>query len=189
MRDPLNRANGPAIIRLYDACFKRGVIDACEANDDYAVREFISKHKFKWTFGTIKEPDGVDWRSFRFILYRIARETGLMGLSENYIAMIRKTNYLWCLLPYCMWFYLMGAQEWLAYPSVPQIEIFKSHKRVHWDPNCPVKKFTRMDYISYMHEASFEYRKFDDENKPVTDTLMDSYCNAVFDITKSYVSK
>lgn len=189
MKDPLNRTNGPAIIRLFDVCFKRGVIDACEIADDYAVRDFISTHKFKWTFGTINEPDGVDWRAYRFILYRWSRESGMTGLAENYIIMIRKTNYLWCLLPFCMWFYLMGAQEWLAYPASHKIEIFKMHKKVHWDPNCPVRAFTRMDYISYMHEAAFAYRKLDEDLKPVTDTLMESYCQAIYDVSRSYGSK
>lgn len=186
MKDPLNRTSGPAIIRLFDVCFKQGVIDACGAGDDYAVRDFVSRHKFKWTFGTISEPEGVDWRSFRFILYRWCREHGITTLAENYIIMIRKQNYLWCLLPYCMWFYLMGAEEWLAYPAASQIEIFKMNNRVHWDPNTPVKKFTRMDYISYMHEAAFAYKKFESEHKPVTDGLMESYCQAIFDLTKNY---
>ena len=185
MKDPLNRTNGVAIVRLFDVCFKQGVVDSSEIEDDYAVRDFISKHKFKFTFGTIQEPDGVDWRSFRFIVYRWARENGLTNLAENYIIMIRKTNYLWCLLPYCMWFYLMGAKEWLAYPVQPKLSIFKMHRRIHWDPNSPVKKFTRMDYVSYMHEACFFYKKLDEENMLASVTAMESYCQAIFDLTSS----
>lgn len=188
-RDPLNRANGPAILRLFDACFKRGVIDACEAEDDYAVRDFISRHKSNWTFGTIQEPAEMDWRTYRFILYRWSREMGCTSFAENYLLMVRKTNYLWCLLPYCMYFYLMGAEEWIAYPAQPKIGIFKMNKRVHWDPNCPVKKFTRTDYISYMHEASFAYRKLDEEKRIVSCSLMEAYCQAVFDVTRKYVTK
>ena len=83
----------------------------------------------------------------------------------------------------------MGVEEWLSYPSATQIEIFKMNKRIHWDPNQPVKRFTRMDYISYMHEACFAYKKLDEENKPVTDTAMDSFCQAVYDLTREYVSR
>ena len=67
--------------------------------------------------------------------------------------------------------------------------LFKMHKKVHWDPNCPVRAFTRMDYISYMHEAAFAYRKLDEDLKPVTDTLMESYCQAIYDTSRSYGSK
>lgn len=188
MNDPLNRTNAPAIIRLFDVCFKQGVIDAYETGDNFAVQEFISAHFGKWTFGSIGESEDYDWRSFRFVLYRWARENGLTNLAENYIIMIRKPNYLWCLLPYCMWFYLMGAREWLDYPSPSQIEVFKMTSRIHWSPSCKVKRMTRMDFISYMHEACFEYRKFDDELKLVGDNTMDSFCQAVYDLTRAYVT-
>lgn len=189
MKDPLNRANAPAIIRLFDACFRQGVLDSYAAEDDFVVREFLMAHKGKWTFGTVAEPEGHDWRSYRFILYRWARENGLTNLAENYIIMIRKMNYLWCLLPYCLWFYIMGVQEWISYPNTQGIEVFKMHKRTHWDPNQKVKSFTRMDYISYMHEAAFEYKKLADDEKPVGDVTMDSFCQAIYDLTRDYVTR
>lgn len=188
MNDPLNRTNAPHIIRLFDACFKQGVIDSCNAADDYSVREFLENHYCKWTFGRVDEPDDYDWRSFRFVLYRWARDYNLTSLAENYIIMIRKPNYLWCLLPYCMWFYMMGIREWLDYPNPQNIGVFKMELRVHWNPHIRTKKMTRMDFISYMHEASFMYKKFDDENKLVCDSTMDSFCQAVYDLTRDYVT-
>lgn len=188
-KDILNRTSAPAIIRMFDVCFKHGVLDAYNMSDDYSVREFVFKHKNKWTFGVIGEHQDFDWRSFRFVLYRWARENGLTTLAENYIIMIRRMDYHWSLLPYCMWFYLMGAQEWLSYPNMSQIELFKLHTRIHWDPSSPVKKFTRMDYISYLHEACHAYKDPDNENKGASDMAMDSFCEALYDLTREYVKR
>ena len=168
-------------------CFKRGVMDACNASDDYLVREFVLSHKHDFKLGTISEPDGHDWRSFRFVLYRWAREAGMSGLAENYIVMIRKPNYMLCFIPYCLWFYIMGAEEWLSYPSAQKIEIFKIHPRIHWDPNSPVKHITRMDLISYMHEAAFAYRKTDESARVIGPGAMDEFIKALYDLTKEYV--
>ena len=186
MRDPLNRRNAPGIIRLFDTCFRQGVFDACDAGDDCMVRDFVSRHRSSWTFGTILGADEEDWRSFRFIVYRWARENGNTFIAENYLIMIRKTNYLWCILPFCMWFYLMGAEEWLAYPDPTRIQVFKANKRTHWNQNVKVKAMTRMDFISYMHDACFQYRSLEPEKKLVNDLAMDNYCSAVFDLTRPY---
>lgn len=184
--DPLNRKTAPAIIRFYDVCFKRGVIDACEAGDDYAVREFVLEHKPLFSFGTISEPAGHDWRSYRFVLYRWAREHGLTSLAENYIMCIRKQNYLWPFLAYCLWFYIMGAEEWLEFPSQSQVEVFKTNPRIHWDPHAINRQMTRMDFISYMHEAAFAYKAMDDENRLVSNSIIDGFCCAIFDLTTKY---
>lgn len=184
MKDPLSRSNGQSILRLFDVCFKRGVIDARNMCDDYAVSEFVSKHKYRFTFGVIGEPEDIEWRSYRFVLYGWARGNGCSSIAENYVIMIRRLNYLWCLLPYCMWFYLMGAQEWLSFPDSSRIELFKMENRIHWDPNNPVKKFKRMDYVSHLHEAALAYRRIDEEKRPVAAGVMDSFCQAVYDITR-----
>ena len=184
MKDPLNRENGQAILRLFDACFKQGVLDAYGAGDDFAVRDFVSRYNGKFTFATFDEPDGIDWRSYRFVLYKWARVNRCSRLAENYVLRIRSLNYLWCLLPYCMWFYMMGAKEWLSFPNSSAIAIFKMRGRVHWDPDDPMKVFKRMDYVSYMHEACAAYDKLDEEDKPVSGRVMASFVEAIYTITR-----
>jgi len=186
---PLNRKNAPSIIRLFDVCLKRGVLDAAGARDDYSVREFILEHKKLFKFGTISEPVGHDWRSYRFVLYRWARENSLTSLAENYIMEIRRQNYVWCLLPYCLWFYIMGAEEWLEYPNASSIEMFKVNGRIHWNPAVVTRQITKMDYISYMHEAAFAYKAMDAEDKLVSDSCIDGFCSAVYDLTRKYATR
>ena len=189
MTDPLNRANASYLSRFFDICFRRGVMDACAAEDDYLIREFVERHKGHCSFGVIGDELGCSWQEYRFFLYRWAREGGLTSLAENYILQIRKTNYLWCFLPYCMWFYLMGAREWLEYPAASALGVFKADKKVHWNPKAPNHRFRLPDYISYMHEAAYAYKRIPDEEKIVTTGLMDNFCVAVYDLTRKYVSR
>ena len=186
--DPLNRKNAPAIIRFYDVCFKQGVIDACKAEDDYAVREFLLEHKPLFKFGTVREPEGHDWRSYRFVLYKWARDNGMTSLAENYIMRVGKLNYIWSFLPCCLWFYIMGIEEWLEFPSASKLEAFKSNTRIHWDPGVVNRNITKMDYIYYMNEAAFAYKSMDVEEKLVSDSCMDGFCRAVHDLSQKYAT-
>ncbi len=189
MRDPLNRTSAPHVLRLFDACFKQGVLDACKLGDDITAREFISSHKDSFTFGLLGDELEYDWQMFRFVLYRWARMYKLKALAENYILFIRSKNYLWALLPYCMQFYLMGIEEWIAYPNPSRIGLFKANIKVHWDVNYPVRKFTLPDYLSYMHEICFAYQRLPDEEKQVSMSVMDGYCIALYNLTRKYVEE
>lgn len=187
MKSPLNRTSAPKVVTLFDVCFKNGVIDACKSGDDFECHDFITRHKDSFKFGVLGAGDGYDWQLFRFSVYRWARNAGLTTIAENYIMMIRKRNYLWCLLPYCLRFYIMGIEEWLAYKNPSRIEVFKKENKTHWDPASPVKRFTLPDYVSYLHEFAYEYRKIEPERQIVGPGTMDVFCQALYSLTRKYV--
>ncbi len=189
MKTPLNRENGHRIVTFFDTCFKQGVIDAYEFGDDYGVKEFIAQHKRDFVFGILGSSDDFDWQVFRFALYRWARASRLKALAEGYIYEIRKKDNLWCLLPFCLRFYIMGMEEWLRYPSPVGIEIFKKEMKVHWDPNEKVRKMSTFDFISYMHEFAYDYCKLPEEKQPVKPIVVDGYCRAIYDLTRKYAQK
>lgn len=189
MRDPLNRENAQRIVRFFDVCFKQGVLDAAAFGDTYQTQEFIDKHKASFTFGVLGDDRIFDWQMFRFTLYWWARNAGLTGLAENYLLFVRKKNYLWCLLPYCMQFYLLGIDEWLEYPSPGPLELFKSNKKIHWSPQSKVKKFSLADYVSYLHEFAYAYRSVPEDGQLVSPNTMDSFCLAMYDLTRQYVAR
>lgn len=185
-KDPLNRTTAPMIVRLFDLCFRHGVFHACAVEDDFQVREFIKKHEFAGTFGILGDELEYDWQMFRFMLYRWARENRMRRLSEEYLIMVRKKDYLWAVLPYCMWFYMLGMKEWLEYPSPQAIELFKTRTKRHWSPNAPSKLFTINDYVSYMHQAAYDFRRIPEEQQPLSHNLIDSFCQAIFDMCRKY---
>ena len=184
MTEALNKNSAASLLRFFDVCFKRGVEEAYRMEDDYAVRDFVFLHESPASFGSLMSSEEVDWRSFRFVLYRWARESNMTPLAENCILAAKRCNYLWCIFPFCMWFYLMGVKEWLGYPSPQPLEVFKMTPRVHWNPKVTPSKITRMDFISYMHEAAFAYRRLDGSAKGVSDRVMDGFCQAVYMLTR-----
>jgi len=184
----LNRTTAPQLIRFFDHCFKQGVLDACERGNDIDVKEFLEDKKESWDFGTILEPSDYDWHAFRYWVYWLARKRGMKSLAENYFFRIRVKNYIWCALPYCMRFYLMGIEEWLRYPNPVGIELFKATPRIHWDPNEEVKTITKPDIISYLHEFEFQFKKVPIEQKIISDAAMTGFVQALFDLTRQYVT-
>jgi hypothetical protein len=187
--NPLNRTSAPQIIRFFDLCFKQGVIDGCNFTDDYGAKEFVEKHKGAWDFGVLGEPDDFDWQMWRFTLYRWARYNHMTPFAENYIYKIVKKNYLWCLLPFCMRFYLMGIEEWIQYPNEAALERFKHESRIHWAPqtNSSLRKMTKSDIHSYMLQFAYEYRRAPEEVRVMNVLTMDGYCQAVHDLNQKYV--
>ena len=187
--NPLNRTSAPQIIRFFDICFKQGVIDACNFTDDYGAKEFVEKHKAAWDFGVLGEPDDFDWEMWRFTLYRWARHNHMTQFAANYIYKIIKKNYLWCLLPFCMRFYLRGIEEWIQYPNEADLERFKHEGRVHWAPqqNSSLRKMTKSDIHSYMLQFAYEYRRTPEEGRVMSLNTMDGYCQAIYTLNQKYV--
>lgn len=185
MKSLLNKSTGPQILRFFDVCFKRGVLDACALEDDDAAQEFVTERSADWRFGVLGEPDDFDWRLFRFRLYQWARESRMSGLAENYFFQLRAINPYWVLLPYCMRFYLMGAKEWLDYPNPLGVSVFKNTPRVHWAPQkAGMSKFRRPDYFAYMQEFAIAYRRLPSEMRVVGAQTMEDYCLALYSASK-----
>lgn len=185
----LNRKNAPSVIRLYDACFKQGVIDAYDLDDNLTAKEFLEQRLRDWHLCTLDKQEYSDWKSFVFTLYWWARRRHMTQFAENCIFKIRTKNYLWALLPYCLRFYLMGIQEWLDYPNPVNIEVFKTLPRVHWSPHAEVQKFVPGDYFSHMHDFAYEYRQLPEEQREIGAAALDEFCKGVYDLTRVYGRK
>ena len=184
----LTRSTAKTAIRFMYLCFQRGVLDAFEFGNDTDAREFYEQKFADWTFGTLVHPEFSDWRAFRSQLYWWAREYRMKTLAEVYLFRIRNKNYTWCILPYCMRFYLMGVKEWLDYPNPGGIELFKQTGKDHWNPNAPLKAMTRMDIISYLHTFEFDFRYAEDIDLGVSEASMSSFISAVYDLSRKYVT-
>ena len=186
---PLNRQSAPQVIRLLDYCFKKGVIDAYEANDDYAVKEWLDARKADGGYGLLSEPGTpFDWRRWRFTLFRWCRLCSLARAGEGYIDMIRNRHqFLFAVIPLSMRFYLLGIEEWLAYPNSLNMAIFKQTSRIHWKPMAShLRKMKTDDYISYVQEFIYERVSMALEDD-LTPAQYDSFCTALWKYTRKYI--
>lgn len=188
MNGLLTRSTAPRAIRFMYMCFQRGVLEAAEFGNEMDARDFYDRKSADWTFGTLAHSDELDWKAFRSQLYWWAREYRMTNLAESYLFRIRNKNYTWCILPYCMRFYLMGVKEWLDYPNPGRIAMFKQAGKGHWDPNAPIKTMTRTDIISYLHTFEYEFRRLEPGTVEVSEASMSSFIHALFDLSRRYVT-
>ena len=86
-----------------------------------------------------------------------------------------------------MRFYLLGIEEWLEYPNPTGIELFKKESKVHWKPvDQKLRKITKNDLISYMHEFCYEYRRVPEDKRKMSLTSFDGFSRAIHDLTSPY---
>lgn len=187
---PLNRTTAPQVVRLFDSCFKRGVIHACAMDDDYSVQEFLDRHKEAGTYGLVYDDENFDFRRWRFTIERWCREDrlGSVGdtyLNSMYVRQSRKT-FLFAVLPMTMRFYLMGIEEWLEYPNPLNLEIFKHTKKIHWKPVPKhLKNISTQDFLSYLQEFIYERQKMNLEDD-LTEFMYDGFSTAMYKFTRKY---
>lgn len=172
-------------------CFKQGVLDAYKMGDDYAVRDFVEKHKANWSYGVLGEPDDYDWKMWRFSLYRWCRRCRLAQFAENYLYEVKSFNYLYCPIVFSMRFYLMGIEEWLDYPNPVGIERFRQGTMSHWTPNTDhgANKITTREIIVEMQEIAYQYRRRPEDDWEVRGGVMVEFGTAMVDLTSKFAYK
>ena len=186
----LNRTTAPQVIRIFDYCFKQGVIDASEAGDDYQAKEWLEARLKDGKYGLLSDPDvEYDWHRWRFTLFRWCRFASLRSLGETYIDRIRRrNNFLFAVLPLSMRFYLMGIEEWLEYPNQLNLLIFKKSAKTHWKPVPPHLKIMHIDdFISYVQEFIYEKEKNAIEDD-IPISWYNSFCTALWKYTRKYIT-
>jgi len=187
----LNRTTAPQVVRLFDVCFKKGVLDCYELSDDYEARDFLLKHKSDGTYGLVYDDFNFDWRRWRFTLERWCREYRVGSIGDTYLASMHVTrylhSYLFAVIPMTMRFYLMGVEEWLEYPNPSNIELFKHTKRIHWKPvQAHLKSIRNSDFLSYLQEFIYEKQRMNLEGD-LTAKQYDSFSKAMYIYTQKYM--
>lgn len=163
MRSPITKRNGTDLLRLLDYCYKRGVVDAHEVGDNYAVQEWYDEMLHSGRYGLVGFPDEeFDWKRWRFIIHKWARENRFPRNCTDYISEIRRIHGMqYVILPMSMRFYLMGVCEWLEYPNELAISMFKSCDYSRWSNKVPdhMKKMRKDDFILLIQEFVYEFNQ------------------------------
>ena len=187
---PLNRTTAPQVIRLFDSCFKRGVLDAAAQDDDYGVKEWLERHKEMWDYGLVYDDDNFDFRRWRFTIERWCREDRLGSVGDTYLNSIHvrknNSNFLFAILPITMRFYLMGVEEWLEYPNPLSLELFRHTKKIHWKPVPKhLVNMTTSDFLSLLQEFVYERQRMKLEDD-LTERQYDGFSVAMYRYTRKY---
>jgi len=187
---PLNRTTAPQTVKLFDSCFKRGVLDAYAQDDDYGLRDWVERHKADGSYGLVYDDENFDYKRWRFVIERWCREDRLGSIIDTYLnaPCLRGygKNYLFAVLPMTMRFYIYGVEEWLEYPNPISIELFKHTKRVHWKPMSHHMKFmTTADFLGILQDFIYERQRLHLDGD-LNERQYDSFSRAMYRYTTKY---
>ena len=190
MKSSITQSSAREIIRLLDFCYKQGVVDACEVDDNLAVKEWFDDTYKRGKYGLVPFPDDeCDWKRWRFFLLRWCRENRLSKIGFEYIDGIRKpAGFEYLIIPMTMRFYLQGVKEWLEYPNEIGIVLFKSKWRQRWTNKVPdtMKNMRTDDFISLIQEFIYELKQYpmEEMQEPFPKSNFDNFEYAMWSMTR-----
>ena len=189
MRSPITRKSAPEIIRLLDLCYKQGVVDAAEMEDDLSVKDWLDETVESNRYGLVCVDDPkCDWKRWRFYLLRWCRDNRMSTLGFDYIDNIRKASGIgYIIIPVSFKFYLRGVRDWLQYPNEMNMALFKSKGRLRWgaEATSMSKILKNDDYIFIIQEYVYELRnKPTVEMRKITDRTIDGFEYAMWQTTR-----
>lgn len=159
----INRQTCKMMMKLFDVCFKKGVQDAFEADNEQWCQEFIEERREKLDFSLLDVRDSYDWKEWRIIIARWCRYTHNLKLCPEYLDRVYAENFYWSIFPIAMDFYILGVKEWLEYPNPHNLELFKFTHNEHWKP-MPRKNLQKMDTndkVGYVQEFAYDRERLD----------------------------
>lgn len=161
----INRQTAKMLLKLFETCFKQGVIDACEQDDDYWCREFIEARRTQGDFSLLDVRDSYDWKEWRMIIGRWCRYTHNLKLCVLYLDKVYTKNFYWSVFPIAMDFYMLGIEEYLEYPNPINLELFKTKSGQHWKPMKTkiMQHMDRDEKVGYVQQFAFERERMDPE--------------------------
>ena len=189
-KSPINRKTAPEIIRLLDFCYKKGVVDAFELEDDGLVRDWYDEIKGSGRYSLVGfEDEKFDWKRWRFFLMRWCRDNRLKSLGYDVVDNIRKVcGFVYVIIPMSMLFYMDGVRAWLDYPNEIGLALFKQSVRQKWEKGWPPTRTVKNDeYILQIQEHIYELR-----NHPMSgmenlaDKNLDNFEYAMWQMTRPY---
>lgn len=124
-----------AILQLLDDCYKWGVYDAAEAQNQSLCEEYINKYREPGVFGRIKDEYTVDWREWTLTLNHQARVRSYCGAMTKYFDMMGRfgTNYLSALIVAAQEIYIRGLTDYNRKPNRGKVPAFMDKPKVLWD--------------------------------------------------------
>lgn len=130
----LTRARAQMLLRLFMACYRRGVFEARQVNDEGLCREIIEQTSQTCVFGLVSakvKPDPIYWQ---LRINEIAEEARLYQQWDKYCRSMGRygANYLSVAMVLCQCFVNLGMKHYLESPKACDFTLFKEQGRVWW---------------------------------------------------------
>lgn len=124
-----------AILQLLDDCYKWGVTDAAEVQNQSLCEGYINKYREPGVFGRVTYEYTVDWREWTLTLSHQSRIRSYSGAMSRYFNLMGKfgANYLSALIVAAQEIYIQGLIDYNNRPSRARVPAFMDRPKVRWD--------------------------------------------------------
>lgn len=122
------------MIGLLDWCYRLGVRQARELNDEGAAREFLDTHNEVGVYGFLSDGLNVGVLEWQLRLQKEARLTSMFGSMYQYFLRMGRfgANYLSCFLPIAQMWHNLGVQDFIDNQHACDWAVFDGKTRVRW---------------------------------------------------------
>lgn len=130
----MTRQRAILLLRLFMACYKRGVTEAHQANDEGLCREVIEQTSQTCTFGLVSAKVKADPVYWQLRINDIADDAKLYLPWDRYCASMGRygCNYLSVAMVLCQCFVNLGMEHYLDNPHSCDFALFSAQSRAWW---------------------------------------------------------
>lgn len=160
---PINHYSSQVIMDLFDACYKLGVKDAIEVDNEMQCIEFCENMYNSERFGRIIFNYVYSWREWKFRLCQMMcdlEKYRVQGL-KFFESITSYGNYLACALPIAMDFYMMGIKDYCKKPNPNLLIRFERIPYAFWG-NEGGRKTTREDFVTILTGFCYDRIRLDE---------------------------
>lgn len=147
-------------ISLLDWCYRLGVRQAYEENDEGAAREFLITHSEVGVYGFLEDGLNVSALEWQLRMQQQARLDSLFGSMYRYFGRMKRygTNYLSCLLPIAQMWHNRGVSDFTESPYACSLTEFDNKTRVWWTKKG-LRNINVREYVETIQLQCFELQR------------------------------
>lgn len=148
------------MIGLLDWCYRLGVRQARELNDEGEAREFIDSHNEPGVYGFLSDGLNVGALEWQLRLQKEARLTSMFGSMYQYFKRMKLfgKNYLSCFLPVAQMWHNLGVQDYIDNPYSCDMAVFDGKTRVRWSKKGLLNIKAR-EYVEMIQLQCFDLQR------------------------------
>lgn len=120
-------------IRLFNSCYKAGVMDAERVCDEQYCERFKEEVRCAGVFGRVIDEHYMGWHEWRLnLLLIIGADVKINHISDFLMRLRINSGYSLCVLSLAQEFYIQGLDDFNAYPVIRDFSLFEGDKLQRW---------------------------------------------------------
>ena len=161
---PINFYSAQLLMDLFDTCYKMGVKDAIEVDNEMQCMEFCDNMYQAQRFGRIIYGYQYSWREWKYRLCQMVCDLDkyrIQGL-KYFESMTSYSNYIAVALPIAMDFYMLGIKDYCKKPNPNDLVRFESIPFTFWGYKGN-RKLNRDDFVTVLTGFCYDRIRLDEQ--------------------------